>query len=189
MLIFLHTSQKGSCTKGKCFFQFFFFYLYFSNPSFHRFCFERGHILSATAAGSYGCMESYTPRPVDNLLWPEGSVRLPVPSWKSFHDIWKRSCSNVRIRKHCEDTCPECFVLSNRFRYREAPDRDDDSDGSNSDSSDSEHYPYEDLIEQASNHAEEAQQQRRLAKYRQQQAMDESEEPHENRRFVILFVF
>ena len=189
MLIFLHTSQKGSCTKGKCFFQFFFIYLYFSNPSFHRFCFERGHILSATAAGSYGCMESYTPRPVDNLLWPEGSVRLPVPSWKSFHDIWKRSCSNVRIRKHCEDTCPECFVLSNRFRYREAPDRDDDSDGSNSDSSDSEHYPYEDLIEQASNHAEEAQQQRRLAKYRQQQAMDESEEPHENRRFVFFFVF
>jgi alpha-D-ribose 1-methylphosphonate 5-triphosphate synthase subunit PhnL len=34
--------------------------------------------LSPTAAGSYGYMESYTPRPVDNLLYPEGSVRLPV---------------------------------------------------------------------------------------------------------------
>jgi hypothetical protein len=139
-------------------------------------------------------MESYTPRPVDNLLWPEGSVRLPVPSGKSFHDIWKHSCSNVHIRKHCKDTCLECFVLSNRFHYHEAQDRDDDSDGSNSDRSDSEHYPYEDLIEQASNHAEEAQQQRRLAKYRHQQAMDESKEPHKNRRFfffriLILFYF
>jgi hypothetical protein len=66
-------------------------------------------------------------------------------------------CSSVRIWRQCEDTCPECFVLSNKFQYKEAQDHDgDDSDGSNSDSSDVEHYPYEELIEQASYHAEEA---------------------------------
>jgi hypothetical protein len=133
-------------------------------------------------------MENFTPRPVDDLLWPQGSVRLPVPSWKSFLDIWNRFCSNVRIRKQYEDTCPECYVLSNEFQFKEAPDHGgDDSDGSNSDSSDNEHYPYEELIEQASNHAEEAQQQQRLAMSRQQLAMDEAEEPHEDRRFVFLF--
>jgi hypothetical protein len=136
-----------------------FLLFYFSNPLFLRFCFERGHILSATASGNCCCMESYSLRLVDNLLWPEGSVSLPVPSRKSFHDVWKHSCSNVHIPEQCKDTYPECFVLSNRFHYCRAQDHDDDSDGSNSDSSDSEHYPYEDLIEQASNHAEEAQQQ------------------------------
>ncbi len=67
-------------------------------------------------------------------------------------------------------------------------DHDDDSDGSNSDSSDSEHYPYENLIDQASNHAEEAQQQRRLAKNRHQQAMEESKEPHDSQSFFFVFI-
>ncbi len=53
------------------------------------------------------------------------------------------------------------------------------------DGSDKENYPYEELIAEANQHAEEAQQQRALAKNRQLLAVDEANHPHETRRFVF----
>jgi hypothetical protein len=52
-------------------------------------------------------------------------------------------------------------------------------------SSDREDYPYELLIAEANQHAEMAQQQRQLAKNRQQTALDEAHLPHDSRRFVF----
>jgi hypothetical protein len=65
-------------------------------------------------------------------------------------------------------------------------EQDDDSLSLPSDvSSDREEYPYEQLIAEANQHAEEAQQQRALAKNRQQKAFDEANLPHDSRRFVF----
>jgi hypothetical protein len=51
--------------------------------------------------------------------------------------------------------------------------------------SEEENYPYEELIADANQHAEEAKQQRALARLRQQTAMEEADQPHEHRRFVF----
>lgn len=156
-------------------------------------------MLSSTATGNY----EFSHRPHDEFLWPEGAEPLPIPCWGTFRKIWKETCNHIRIRRKCEDTCPECFVLKNKFRYLPAAPREqvarshnaassssssssDDDDESVSSASDATVYPSEELIEQACEHAEQAQQQRRLAKDRQLTAMGEAHLPHENRRFVFL---
>ena len=62
---------------------------------------------------------------------------------------------------------------------------------SDSDKENDENYQDELLIAQANKHMEEAQQQRSLARLRQQTAMEDVDQPHENRRFVFcsMFVF
>lgn len=167
-----------------------------------RFCFERGHIVKATAKGDYGKLGTFTPRPHCEFLWPESAVTLSVPDWNSFRAIWKRRCPKIKIRNICEDTCPECYILKNKFRYlgrkvaedndlllsSSSVDEDDASSPSHSDAdSDKENYRDEQLIAEATNHAEEAQQQRSLAQARQQTAMEEVNFPHEDRRFVLFF--
>lgn len=177
---------------------------------FLRFCFERGYIITTDAKGN----DAYSQRPFDEYLWPESSNPLPIPSWKSFRTSWKRRCPTIRIRNVCEDTCPECYILKNKFRYAgnnnnnnnnvqnaasESSSTPDDEQSNNNDSdensiilspdenSDEEKYPYEELIAEANEHAEEAQQQRSLAQNRQQLAIEEALNPHEDRRFVIIF--
>ena len=103
----------------------------FSSFSFLRFCFERGYLLSSTAKGDYGKLENYPRRPFDEL-WPEGSEHLPVPDWKGFRRIWEERVPKLRIRNKSEDTCPECFILKNKFKYlgsrKRQPDDVDDPD-------------------------------------------------------------
>jgi hypothetical protein len=127
----------------------------------------------------------------------------------------------IRIRKVCEDTCPECYELKNKFLFigrrnnnndtnnndGDANNNEDDDASSSSLSSNeddesssstelansdggnvSDSYPYEELINNANQHAEEAKQQRALARQRQQTAMEEADQPHEHRRFVLLTV-
>jgi hypothetical protein len=170
-----------------------------------RFCFEHGHILNATAKGDYGKLGTFIPRPHCEYLWPESAVTLPVPDWNSFRAIWKCRCPKVKIRNICEDTCPECYVLKNKFRFlgrqdavadgdlllsSSSADEDDTSSSSHSGGgSDKENYRDEELIAEATNHAEEAQQQWALAKARQQTAIEEANNPHEDRRFVVVFSF
>ena len=175
------------------------------NSLVFRFCFERGHCVTTSAKG----IDEYAPRPFDNYLWPEDSIPLPIPDWRGFRKIWKKQRPNLRIRNVCEDTCPECYILKNKFRFAgnnnnnnnnddstslsndEASNNNSDEDSLSipSDGSDKENYPYEQIIAEANQHAEEAQQQRRLAKNRQQMAQDEVNNPHESRRFVFSFFF
>ncbi len=177
-------------------------------PFCFRFCFERGHIVSSSAKGT----DTYAPRPHDEYLWPEGSVPLPMPDWKGFWKIWKRRCPHIRVRKVCEDTCPECYILKHKFRFvgnnnnnnnnetnadnNETPSSNDEDSNNNGDddslslpsddtSDAGEDYPYEQLIAEANQHAEEAQQQRSIAKNRQQVAFEEADLPHNIRRFVF----
>jgi hypothetical protein len=160
-----------------------------------RFCFERGHIVKSTAKGDYGKLGTFPSRPYDEFLWPETAVPLPIPDWSSFRQIWKRCCPKIKIRNICEDTCPECYVLKNKFRFLGRGQNHDEassaSSSSSSDDSDKEnnndYYRDEKLIAEATEHAEQAQQQRALAQARQLTAMEEAGYPHENRRFVVAF--
>jgi hypothetical protein len=57
-----------------------------------------------------------------------------VVSWWSFCYIWKTDLPKVCIPAPCNDTCGECTILRNAFRYREMCQRNNDlSDSSNSD--------------------------------------------------------
>ena len=159
-----------------------------------RFCFERGHIVKFTAKGDDGKLGTFPSRPYDEFLWPEIAVPLPIPDWSSFRQIWKCCCPKIKICNICEDTCPECYVLKNKFRFLgRGQNRDEGSSASSSSSDDSnkendnEYYRDKKLIAEATEHAEQAQQQRALAQARQLTAMEEAGYPHENRRFVVIF--
>ena len=161
---------------------------------FKKFCFERGHVLLASSKGSYGKLEDFAPRPYDELLWPEGSETLPVVPWSVFHQIWKEKLPKLKIRNRCEDTCPECFVLKNRFkfkadRWQRRPESSDDSDAvSLSSSSSRSDFSDEELISQANEHVEQARSQRNHINHLKEVAEAERGFEHEARRFVSLFL-
>jgi len=64
---------------------------------YKQFCFERGHLVTQTAKGSYGKVDDYLPRPFDDTLWPEDSPILPVVSWSIFYRLWKDKLPKLRI--------------------------------------------------------------------------------------------
>jgi hypothetical protein len=69
--------------------------------------------------GRYPKVKDYVGHQEDDMFWPSGAVPIEVCSWFSFTYIWKMHCSNIRIRRPCNDTCGECTVFRNAFRYRE----------------------------------------------------------------------
>lgn len=181
-----------------------------------QYCFSRGYVIKPTAKGSYGSVEDYERRPFDDILWPEGTMSLPVCCWKSFLQIWKNNFPHLTIRNPCEDTCGDCFKIRNSFkildklnRARRAAARaeaesdveDDENidnvDGNNSysDASDVEEYdflnkqdyPEEVIIMKATKHAVHAQNQRNYAKERIAGAKATFNNPWEERRFVFCF--
>lgn len=161
---------------------------------FKQFCFERGHVVDATSKGSFGKVDEFTPRPNDELLWPEGSEMLPVLPWSTFFQIWKEKLPKLRIRNQCEDTCPECYILRNRFRYKSErsnrQQQESDSDASNSSSSNESDFSDEDLIAKANLHVEQAKSQRLYINELKAVAEEESRNEHTARRFVFcLFYF
>jgi hypothetical protein len=60
-----------------------------------------------------------------------------IVSWWSFWHIWREDLPNIRIRAPFNDTCGECTILRNAFRYRErrqqTSENSDDSDDSDYD--------------------------------------------------------
>jgi hypothetical protein len=151
------------------------------------FCFEHGYLLSSLASGDYGRKENYSLRPHDEI-WTEGMEPLPAPDWQRFHDIWKLHVPKLRIRNACEDTCPECFVLKNKFWYLGIGNTDDKSINSNEELPE-DFAADEALLFNANLHAEQAQQQRNLAAERQHVAVEEAGNAHGERRFVVVFFF
>jgi hypothetical protein len=113
---------------------------------------------------------------------------LPVPDWRRFRDIWKTHVPKLRICNPCEDTCPECFVLKNKFRYLGIRNTDDVSVNSNEELPE-DFAADEALLFNANLHAEQAQQQRNLAAERQHVAVEEAGNAHGERRFVVMFFF
>jgi predicted nucleic acid-binding Zn-ribbon protein len=136
-------------------------------------------------------VDDYPPRPYDDL-WPDGSERLPVPDWKRFRVIWETRLPNLRIRNSCEDTCPECFILKNKFKYlgsrrRGDNEQDEPPVGTTEPPVDTTFInDDEQLLFNANQHAEQAKQQRDIAYQRQQEAFDEATNEHKEQRFVVI---
>ncbi len=91
--------------------------------------------------------------------------------------VYEKNLPKLRICNACEDTCPECFILKNKFRYLGSRTADeDDISVANADELPESFSVDEALLFDANLHAEQAQQQRNLAAERQQV------------RFVVVFV-
>ena len=120
--------------------------------------------------------------------------------------LWKEKIPKLTIRNPCEDTCGECFILRNDFRYLDRKNRPrnqiaasalgnaDDDDSTNSsigeeldwELNDNEEFPEEQLINRANEHVVQAQAQRALASQRIQEAKEASDKSHAERRFVFF---
>jgi hypothetical protein len=66
-----------------------------------------------------------------------------IVSWWSLRHIWREDLPIIRIRAPCNDTCGDCTILLNAFRYRErrqqTSENSDDSDDSDDDKLEDEH--------------------------------------------------
>lgn len=159
-------------------------------------CFSVGCVACSDAKGSFGSTSSYKLCPFDDLLWSVGSEPLPVSSWHSFLNVWKKHFPKLKIRNQCEDVCGKCVKLRHYFNRVSAAKRrrehvlDDSSKSSISsgennseyDFFDKEEFPEEYLYEKANEHVVHAQAQRKLAQDRSQEAKDSKALDHEHRR-------
>lgn len=90
----------------------------------------------------------------------------------------------LRIRNSCEDTCPECYVLKNKFKFkaearqRQSSDEDDDDSISSNSSTNSDEL----LIIKANEHIEQAIAQRSYINMLKEQAESEANNEHSARR-------
>jgi hypothetical protein len=68
----------------------------------------------------------------EDMLWPADDETSEVCSWLSFRKLWKDHYTNIWIHYPCNDTCVECTIYRNTFRYKEARkkmiEEDDDID-------------------------------------------------------------
>jgi hypothetical protein len=69
---------------------------------------------------------------VDDLLWEANVETTEIVAWWTFRQIWKEHCPKIRIRKPCNETCGECTIFRNAFRYRQLHQKVDDSESENS---------------------------------------------------------
>jgi hypothetical protein len=94
-----------------------------------------GWLAKVDNKGRYPHLEDYNKRKKDDCLFEEEDmVTEKVVSWWSFRYIWKTDLTKIHIRAPCNDTCGDCTILRNAFRYREMRQRHDElSDSSDSD--------------------------------------------------------
>jgi hypothetical protein len=69
-----------------------------------------------------------------NALWQDAMETTAVAGWTSFRRIWKESCPKIQICQPCNDTCGECSIFQNAFRYRQAHQKSTTASDSDSDS-------------------------------------------------------
>jgi hypothetical protein len=108
---------------------------------YEKFCFDRGWAIESDNKCRYPKLKDYTNRMADDMFWPSDAETSEVCSWFSFRKLWKEHCGHIGIRRPCNDTCGECTIYHNAFRYQQArkkmiyedEDSDDDDDGSASD--------------------------------------------------------
>jgi hypothetical protein len=101
-----------------------------------KFCFDRGWAPKSEIKGRYPKVCEYPNRKTDDMFWRDYADHTEVCSWWYFREIWDEHFSNIRIRCPCSDTCGECTVFRNAFRYRESRKKEKDEDEEEGDSED-----------------------------------------------------
>jgi hypothetical protein len=103
---------------------------------YEKHCLSRGWAPKSDNMGRYPRLCDYPRRKTDDIFWEDDVEMSDVCSWWSFRQIWKECCPHIRIQRPCNDTCGECTVYRNAFRYRESRKKaevESDSDDSGSD--------------------------------------------------------
>jgi hypothetical protein len=103
---------------------------------YEKFCFDRGWAPKSDSKGRYPKVCEYPNRKTDDMFWRDDADQMEVCSWWSFCEIWKEHCSNIQIHGPCTDTCGECTVFSNAFRYRESRKKEEDEEEGDSEDDD-----------------------------------------------------
>jgi hypothetical protein len=85
---------------------------------FEKWCFLRGWKAITDNIGDY----KFEDRNTKETFWEECDT-LEIFSWWKFRDLWNRHLPHVRIRAPCYDTCGECTIFKNAFRYRKQNNR------------------------------------------------------------------
>jgi hypothetical protein len=123
---------------------------------YEKFCFDRGWAIKSDNNGRYPRLNDYTNRMADDMFWPADAETSEVCSWFSFRKLWKEHCGNIRIRRPCNDTCGECTIYRNAFRYKETRkktrDEDEDEDSDDDDSASDDNAEEEEAAAEAVSH-------------------------------------
>jgi hypothetical protein len=123
---------------------------------YEKFCFDRGWAIKSDNNGQYPKLNDYTNQMADGMFWPADDETSEVFSWFSFRKLWKEHCGNIQIRGPCNDTCGECTIYRNVFRYKETRkktiDEDEDSDNDDDDSVSDDNAEEEEAAAEAVSH-------------------------------------
>ena len=112
-----------------------------------RWCWERGWRVTKKnrTLTWYDALADFPQRENDDAsevpLWPTGSESKTIVHWTTFLYFWKANFSHIKIRNKGADTCTDCLVLTNEFRFtrarsRNVPNEDDDDEDNEDDDDD-----------------------------------------------------
>jgi hypothetical protein len=95
---------------------------------FKKWCFSRRWIATTDNTGCY----TFEARSTEETFWGDCETQEECSWWK-FLELWRVHFPHVHIRAPCYDTCGECNIFKNSFRYREEKNKkkgiaEDDSD-------------------------------------------------------------
>jgi hypothetical protein len=114
---------------------------YTQRNMYEQYCYENGWLTRSDNKGRYPPLAEYKKRKVDDLLWEANVETTEIVAWWTFRKIWKEHWPTIRIQKPCNETCGECTIFRNAFRYRKSHQKVDDSESetlSDNDESDNE---------------------------------------------------
>jgi hypothetical protein len=104
-----------------------------------RWCEERGWKVSFSLTGKMS-KEAIKWRndDADSSAGNDDDDPMPICTWSSFFNFWKKNYPEVKITKPAEDICDLCYVFYNqtRFGQRRKNDGDDDDDDNDDDAGD-----------------------------------------------------
>jgi hypothetical protein len=87
---------------------------------YEKYCFERGWASKSDSKGRYPKLGEYNKWSNDDFFWEPDIGTQEVCSWWAFRQMWQEHCSRIKIQAPCNDTCGECTVFRNSFRYQES---------------------------------------------------------------------
>jgi hypothetical protein len=86
---------------------------------YEQYCYGRGWAPKADNKGRYPKLQDFPKQKKGDVIWEDDMDTEEIVSWWSFRHIRHEDLPNISSRAPCSDTCGECTILCNAFRYRE----------------------------------------------------------------------
>lgn len=141
---------------------------YSKRSLYHRFCYERGWIMSTTSKGT-------TKKSLrEDQDWVENTENEPskICHWRSFWKFWQQSFPKLRVRKPSADVCGDCHKFFNRIKYK-SPENPIDTTKEAA-MVDEAVLEDENTLEKASSHVADAKEMRAYANKKMKEAQDDN---------------